>query len=96
MSLSESQRKKLAEQYVQKYFPDASSSQVTQIRDFAALQFMGDYSTLANENDHPRTAARSGQTFEQFVIRHGWDITDKWPLNVTHEQLGRIIKLGSM
>lgn len=96
MSLSREQREKLTEQYMQKYFPTATPIQVDWVRNFAAVQFMGDYSTIPKENDHPRTAIRSGQTLEQFVIYHGWNQTDQLPLNVSLETLGIIIKLGGM
>ncbi len=90
MPLSEDERNQRADEHIAHYFPTASAAQIERIKTIAVNRFSGNYSPLEDEQDSP-SASGTGNTFEEYILCTGIDVTGTYPPEVSRDDLHHII-----
>lgn len=90
MPLSEDERNRRADEHIAHYFPNVSDDEIERIKAISVKHFSGDYSPIAEEQDSPH-ATGTGNTFEEYVLCTGINVTGIYPPEISEVDLHHII-----
>lgn len=90
MPVSKSERKRLAEEHLQKYFPGIHTQHAKAVIEYVSRQFKENHSPIASEQTISHGSG-TGVSFEHFVIGIGLEISREKPIGVSEELLSNIL-----
>lgn len=91
MTLTEKQKKFLAQNAIKRYFPGTPKPLERQIIRQAKRQFMPDYSPVKREQ-HSRHAGGKGASWTDFIIGEAREMTGQEPHKIKRSRLSSILQ----
>lgn len=95
MPVSKSERKRLAEEHLQRYFPGIQTQHAKTVIDYVVRQFKENHSPIVEEQAIAHGTG-TGVSFEHYVIGIGLEISREKPVGVSEELLSNILVGMSM